>query len=44
MIEVVTNTVDRAWWRHYAAVLAERFRQDTIHVRAVPVEMLNEGE
>lgn len=42
MVEVVTDTFDRAWWRTYAAILAERFRQDSIHVRAVPVEMLDE--
>ena len=40
MVEVVTETFDRPWWRAYAATLAERFRQDTIHVRAMPVEML----
>jgi hypothetical protein len=44
MVEVVTNTFDRAWWRAYAATLAERFAQDTIHVRAVPVHMLDEGD
>ena len=44
MVEVVTDAFDRAWWRTYAATLAERFRQDSIHVRAVPVEMLNEEE
>jgi hypothetical protein len=44
MVEVVTDTFDRAWWRTYAARLAERFDQDSIHVRAVPVEMLDEGD
>jgi hypothetical protein len=44
MFEVVTDTFDRAWWRNYAATLANRFRQDSIHVRAVPVEMLDEGD
>ena len=42
MVEVVTDTFDRAWWRAYAATLAERFCQDSIHVRAVPVAMLDE--
>jgi len=41
MVEVVTETFDRAWWQKYAATLAERFGQDTIHVRAVPVDMLD---
>ena len=43
MVEVVTQTFDRQWWRTYAAVLAERFSQDTIHVRALPVEVADEG-
>jgi hypothetical protein len=43
MVEVVTDTFDRAWWRTYAATLAERFRQESIHVRALPVDMLDEG-
>jgi hypothetical protein len=44
MVEVVTDTFDRAWWRTYTARLAQRFAQDTIHVRALPVEMPDEGE
>jgi hypothetical protein len=44
MVEVVTQTFDRQWWRTYAAALAERFSQDTIHVRALPVEMPDEGD
>lgn len=43
MVEVVTNTFDRAWWRTYGATLAERFRHDSIHLRALPVELLDEG-
>jgi hypothetical protein len=43
MVEVVTDSFDRGWWRTYAATLAERFRQDSIHVRAVSVDMLDEG-
>jgi len=42
MVEVVTDTFDRAYWRTYTASLAERFHQKTIHVRAMPVEMLDE--
>ncbi len=44
MVEVVTDTFDRAWWRTYSATLAQRFAQDTIHVRALPVEVPDEGE
>ena len=43
MVEVVTRTFERSWWRTYAATLARRFEQDTIHVRALPIEMPDEG-
>ena len=43
MVEVVTDTFDRPWWRAYAAILAARFGQESIHLRAVPVEMLDGG-
>jgi hypothetical protein len=33
MVEVVTDAFDRRWWPGYAATLAERFGQDTIHLR-----------
>jgi hypothetical protein len=42
MVEVVTATFDREWWRAYSETLALRFAQDAIHVRALPVEMLDE--
>ena len=38
MIEVVTETFDRAWWRAYAVRLAERFQQEAIHIRALSAE------
>ena len=44
MVEVVTDKFDRAWWRNYAATRAERFGQESIHLRAVPVELLDEGD
>ena len=44
MVEVVTDRFDRSWWRAYAATLAQRFRQDTIHVRAISVEMPDDGD
>jgi hypothetical protein len=43
MVEVVTDAFDKAWWRTYAATLAQRFGQESIHVRAVPVDMLDDG-
>jgi hypothetical protein len=42
MVEVVTDAFDRAWWRTYASTLAARFGQESIHVRAVAVEMVDE--
>ena len=42
MVEVVTDNFDRSWWRAYAAVLADRFRQDEIHIRAMGIQMLDE--
>ena len=44
MVEIVTETFDRAWWRSYAATLAVRFDQESIHVRALPVDMLDKGQ
>lgn len=41
MVEVVTHRFDRAWWKTYAAMLAGRFSQDVIHVRALPIELLD---
>ena len=42
MVEVVADRFDRSWWRPYAATLATRFGQDTIHIRALPLELLDE--
>ena len=43
MVEIVTDRFDRAWWRTYARKLAERFRQDSIHVRALEIQLLDDG-
>jgi hypothetical protein len=42
MVEVVTDGFDRAWWRTYAEKLAARFRQEVVHVRAMPIELLDD--
>jgi len=42
MVEVVTNDFDRRWWGTYAATLARRFDQHAIHVRALPIETLDD--
>ena len=36
MVEVLAETFDREWWRAYAGRLIKRFRQDAIHIRALP--------
>jgi hypothetical protein len=38
MVEVLSDSFDRAWWRAYADTLAERFGQEAIHIRALPAE------
>jgi hypothetical protein len=42
MVEVVTDHFDRQWWRAYVAALRERFAQEAIHVRALPIQMVDE--
>jgi hypothetical protein len=41
MVEVVAPAFDRAWWQAYAGVLADRFSQDTVHVRSLPIEIVD---
>jgi hypothetical protein len=41
MVEIVAKKFDRAWWKAYAEVLAGRFKQKVIHVRATKVEVLD---
>jgi len=38
MVEVLVETFDRSWWRAYAERLTKRFRQEAIHIRALPAE------
>ena len=42
MVEVVTDNFDRRWWRAYATVLADRFRQDEIHIRGMQIQTLDD--
>jgi hypothetical protein len=39
-IEVMTDTLDRDWWRDYRRQLEERFRQEAILIRASQIETL----
>ena len=40
IFEVMTNGLDRAWWREYRGELERRFRQEKIVVRATEFEEL----
>jgi hypothetical protein len=44
MVEVVTETFDRAWWRTYAATLASRFDQESIHVRLSAIDLRSRSQ
>lgn len=43
MVEVVTERFEREWWQAYAATLRDRFHQESMHIRAMTVEMLDES-
>jgi hypothetical protein len=38
MVEVLAPAFDRTWWRDYSRTLARRFRQEAMHIRALPAE------
>ena len=38
--EIMTEDLDRSWWKEYRQELAERFRQQVLVVRVSEVEML----
>src|SRR5512141_3407579 len=38
--EVMTETLDRSWWRGYREKLAARFRQDMLIVRVSEAELM----
>ena len=40
LLEVMADTLDRAWWHDYRRTLEQRFRQEAILVRALPAETL----
>lgn len=41
LIEVLSDVFDRPWWRAYADTLKQRFTQESIHIRASDVELLD---
>jgi hypothetical protein len=40
IFEVMSDSLDAAWWRTYRRRLEERFRQDVIVIRAMPATIL----
>jgi hypothetical protein len=40
MIEVVVDAFDRDWWSQYREQLEQRFGQEEVHARAVPIERI----
>ena len=40
MVEVVVDAVDRKWWIAYREQLEQRFGQEEIHARVLPMEQI----
>ncbi len=40
VLETMTATLDRAWWRELRIMLEKEFGQDEIVIRAMPIERL----
>jgi hypothetical protein len=40
LFEIMTDDLDRGWWQHYRHDLQNRFRQQSIMIRATDVDML----
>ncbi|MBV9773691.1 MAG: hypothetical protein JO040_07055 [Gemmatimonadetes bacterium] len=40
IFEVMAEELDRGWWKAYREELEERFRQEEMVVRAIPIETL----
>jgi hypothetical protein len=38
MVQVLVDHFNRDWWKAYAVTLADRFHQESIHIRALPAE------
>ena len=41
LVEVVADRFDRGWWSGYVGSLLARFDQQSIHVRALQIELLD---
>lgn len=40
VLEVMTEELDRAWWRRYRSELEQRFQQQEVIIRADAIEIL----
>jgi hypothetical protein len=40
IFEVMTDHLDRSWWRDYRRVLEKRFKQEVVLIRAQSIEQL----
>lgn len=40
IVEVMTEALDRSWWRGYREALEQRFRQEEVMVRALAADRL----
>jgi hypothetical protein len=40
VFEVMTEELDRRWWKGYRRTLEKRFKQDVVIIRAQPMEQL----
>lgn len=40
MVEVVVEVLDREWWARYREELEQRFGQEEVHTRALPMEQI----
>jgi len=43
IVEVMTDNLEREWWRNYATELASRFEQEELVVRAMQFEDLTKS-
>ncbi len=39
MVEVIAGEFDKPWWRQYRQLLAERFEQREVHIRALSIDV-----
>lgn len=40
VVEVMVEDLDKAWWDQHRKILELRFRQESVLIRAIPIEIL----